>query len=245
MDQFFEKSITIAKSEVNKQNRLTLSALLYHAQEVAGAHSQMLSCDRDSLTDKNLFWAVLRHRVVIHRLPSAGEIITVRTWPMPTTRTAYPRAVRAVDGNGNILFELVSLWVLMDRTSRAMVLPGKSGVEVQGIAFGDEPASPGSIVPGNHLNTAQWLVSQQELDVNGHVNNTKYLDPVERLADALNNTHSPKEMTICYLAEAHAGDTLTLQYTLSEEGIFTLDGTRPRAETPEKPERIFAVKLCF
>lgn len=155
MDQFFEKSITIAKSEVNKQNRLTLSALLYHAQEVAGAHSQMLSCDRDSLTDKNLFWAVLRHRVVIHRLPSAGEIITVRTWPMPTTRTAYPRAVRAVDGNGNILFELVSLWVLMDRTSRAMVLPGKSGVEVQGIAFGDEPASPGSIVPGNHLNTAQ------------------------------------------------------------------------------------------
>lgn len=245
MDQFFEKSITIAKSEVNKQNRLTLSALLYHAQEVAGAHSQMLSCDRDSLTDKNLFWAVLRHRVVIHRLPSAGEIITVRTWPMPTTRTAYPRAVRAVDGNGNILFELVSLWVLMDRTSRAMVLPGKSGVEVQGIAFGDEPASPGSIVPGNHLNTAQWLVSQQELDVNGHVNNTKYLDPVERLADALNNTQSPKEMTICYLAEAHAGDTLTLQYTLSEEGIFTLDGTRPRAETPEKPERIFAVKLCF
>ena len=245
MDQFFEKSITIAKSEVNKQNRLTLSALLYHAQEVAGAHSQMLSCDRDSLTDKNLFWAVLRHRVVIHRLPSAGEIITVRTWPMPTTRTAYPRAVRAVDGNGNILFELVSLWVLMDRTSRAMVLPGKSGVEVQGIAFGDEPASPGSIVPGNHLNTAQWLVSQQELDVNGHVNNTKYLDPVERLADALNNTQSPKEMTICYLAEAHAGDTLTLQYTLSEEGIFTLDGTRPRAETPEKPGRIFAVKLCF
>ena len=245
MDQFFEKSITIAKSEVNKQNRLTLSALLYHAQEVAGAHSQMLSCDRDSLTDKNLFWAVLRHRVVIHRLPSAGEIITVRTWPMPTTRTAYPRAVRAVDGNGNILFELVSLWVLMDRTSRAMVLPGKSGVEVQGIAFGDEPASPGSIVPGNHLNTAQWLVSQQELDVNGHVNNTKYLDPVERLAEARNNTQSPKEMTICYLAEAHAGDTLTLQYTLSEEGIFTLDGTRPRAETPEKPERIFAVKLCF
>ena len=95
------------------------------------------------------------------------------------------------------------------------------------------------------MNTAQWLVSQQELDVNGHVNNTRYLDPVERLADALNNTRLPKEMTICYLAEAHAGDTLTLQYTLSEEGIFTLDGTRPRAETPEKPERIFAVKLCF
>ena len=52
-------------------------------------------------------------------------------------------------------------------------------------------------------------------------------------------------MTVCYLAETHAGETLTLQYTLSEDGIFTLDGSRPRAETPEKPERVFAVKVCF
>lgn len=245
MNQLFDNTITIAKSEVNKHNRLKLSALLYYAQEVAGAHSQMLGCDRDSLTEKNLFWAVLRHRVVIHRLPSSGETITVRTWPMPTTRTAFPRAVRAVDSDGNILFELVSLWVLMDRTSRAMVLPGKSGVGVPGILLGDEPATPGSIVPGNHLNATSWLVSKRELDVNGHVNNTKYLDPVEQLADGLNLSQSPKELTVCYLAEAHEGDTLTLHYTLSEEGIFTLDGTRPRAETPEKPERIFAVKLCF
>lgn len=245
MNQLFDNTITIAKSEVNKHNRLKLSALLYYAQETAGAHCQLMGYDRNSLTDKNLFWAVLRHRVVIHRLPAADETITVRTWPMPTTRTAYPRAVRAFDQQGNVLFELVSLWVLMDRTSRAMVLPGKSGVEVPGILLGDEPATPGSIVPGNHLHATQWLVSKQELDVNGHVNNTKYLDPVERLADGLNPSQSPKELTVCYLAEAHADDTLTLQYTLSEDGIFTLDGSRPRAETPDKPERIFAVKLCF
>lgn len=245
MEYVFEKVVTVADGEVNTQNRLKLSALLYYAQETAGAHCQKLGLDRDSLTDKNLFWAVLRHRVQIYRLPCAGETVTVKTWPMPTTRTAYPRAVRAFDPQGNVLFELVSLWVLMDRTSRAMVLPGKSGVDVPGTLLGDEPATPGSLVPGVHQNAAKWLVSQEDLDVNGHVNNTKYLDQAEQLATALCPEQLPTEMTVCYLAETHAGETLTLQYTLSEEGVFTLDGSRPRAETPEKPERVFAVKIHF
>lgn len=245
MDYIFEKTVTVADSDVNRHNRLKLSALLYYAQETAGSHCQKMGYDRESLTDKNLFWAVLRHRVLIYRLPSAGETVTVRTWPMPATRAAYPRAVRALDGEGNILFELVSLWVLMDRTSRAMVLPGKSGVDVPGILLGNEPASPGSLIPGIHQNSASWLVSEGDLDINGHVNNTKYLDQVEMLADTLKSTDQPKEMTVCYLAETHAGEELTLQYSLSEDGVFTLDGTRPRADAPEKPERVFAVKLCF
>ena len=245
MDYIFEQAVTITDNEVNAHNRLKLSALLYYAQETAGAHCQKMGYDRDSLTEKNLFWAVLRHRVLIHRLPGAGETITVRTWPMPVTRAAYPRAVRAFDSEGNVLFELVSLWVLMDRTSRVMVLPAKSGVDVPGTILGDEPAAPGSIVPGTHQNTASWLISVQDLDINGHVNNTKYLDPVETLTGTVNLTEAPKEMTICYLAEAHIGEALTLHYTLSDDGIFTLDGTRPRPETPEKPERVFAVKLSF
>ena len=245
MDYMFEQKITVADSEVNPRNALKLSALLYYAQETAGGHCQKMGYDRDSLTEKNLFWAVLRHRVLIHRLPAAGENIIVRTWPMPATRAAYPRTVRAFDSNGNVLFELVSLWVLMDRINRTMVLPGKSGVDVPGILLGDEPASPGSLAPGVHQNAAKWLVSQRDLDINGHVNNTKYLDQVEMLTDTLKSTDFPKEMTICYLAETHAGEELTLQYTLSEDGIFTLDGTRPRPEAPEKPERVFAVKLCF
>ena len=243
MDYVFEQAVTVADSQVNRQNRLKLSALLYYAQETAGSHCQKLGYDRESLTDKNLFWAVLRHRVLIYRLPVAGETITVRTWPMPVTKAAYPRAVRAFDGDGNILFELVSLWVLMDRTSRTMVLPGKSGVEVPGILLGDEPPSPGSLVPGIHQHSAKWPVSERDLDINGHVNNTKYLDQVEMLTDALHLADRPREITVCYLAETHAGEELTLQYSLSEDGIFTLDGTRPRADSSQKPERIFAVRL--
>ena len=105
-----------------------LSSLLFYAQEVAGQHCQLLGTDYDSLAKLRMFWAVTRHRVQITRLPVRGETITVETWPMPTTRVAYPRSVIAYDAQGNECFRAISLWVLMDLDKRSMILPGKSGI---------------------------------------------------------------------------------------------------------------------
>ncbi len=245
MDLLFEQSVTVAEEEVDSRNRLKLSALLHYAQEAAGGHCALAGLDWDTMAQKNLFWAVLRHKVVISRLPAAGETITVQTWPMPATRSAYPRAVRALDINGEILFEVVSLWVLMHTQTRAMVLPGKSGVDVPGMVRGDEPAPPSSLMPDAHQNTTLWTVTELDLDKNGHVNNAKYLDWVVSLTEDCPEIHTPKEVTICYLAEVRMGEEITLGYTLSDEGFFTVDGKRPRAENPEKPERVFAAKLTF
>lgn len=242
MEMIFERTVTVQPGDANKNGTMKLSALLHYTQEVSGGHSDQLGFSWDALAEKGMFWAVLRHRVVIHRLPQAGEIIHMETWPMPATRSAYPRAVRAMDGSGNILFETVSLWVLMNTESRTMVLPGRSGVDVPGILRGTEPDSPGSLTPGNHENSTLWTVSPQDLDINGHVNNAKYLDHVEALTENCDGT--ARELTVRYLAEALLGQEITLNWSLSEEGVLTVDGTRPRGDEPAKTERVFAVKLC-
>ena len=72
---------------VDRFRRLKASMLLYYMQEAAGKHFEML---KDPRLDTNLFWAVTRHSLVINRLPMEGETVTVETWPMPTTRVAYP-----------------------------------------------------------------------------------------------------------------------------------------------------------
>jgi acyl-ACP thioesterase len=145
-------------------------------QEVAGDHSTLLGTDRESLMRKNLFWAVIRHRVQITRLPGKNEKITVQTWPMPTTRTAYPRSTVAYDEQGNECFRGISLWVLMDAESRAMVLPGKSGVTVNGLLTGSELAAPGSMALQNAPLQMHRTVRYSDLDVNGHMNNCRYMD---------------------------------------------------------------------
>ena len=51
------------------------------------------------------------------------------------------------DADGNECFRSISLWILMDEKSRAMVLPGKSGVEVGGLLRGCELSAPSSLIP--------------------------------------------------------------------------------------------------
>lgn len=239
MELQFEMPVTVQPGDVDAKGDLKLSALLYYAQETAGGHCKLLGLDWDAMNEKGLFWAVLRHRVIIHRLPKLQEQVTFRTWPMPTTRVAYPRCVQALDVQGNVLLEAVSLWVIMDKEKRSMLLPGKSGVEVNGILRGCEPEAPSSLTPGSHEQCRLWTVTRHDLDLNGHVNNAKYLDHIQDLlGDQL-----PKELVVCYLAETRLEQTVTLQWSLSDDGILTVDGCRQRTDVPDRTERVFAARV--
>ena len=245
MELVFSQNITVNAGDFNDAGKFKLSALLYYVQEISGGHCAGLECDWDTLAAKGMFWAVLRHRAVIHRLPEQNEQITLETWPLPMTRVAYPRAVRALDSKGNVLFEAMSLWVLMDRNTRAMILPAKSGVDVPGIIRDLEIAPPASLAPGCHEAHTLWQVTEGDLDKNRHVNNTVYLDRAEKLTGAFGADSCPKEFTVCYLSEVRLGEEITLGWTGSETDMLTLDGTRVRPEDNGKTERVFAAKLIF
>lgn len=235
----YQKKMTVAADRCDRTGNLRLSGLLQYAQEVSGQHSDALGFTWDTLASRNMFWAVLRHRGVIHRLPKAGESICLETWPAPATRVAYPRCVRALDETGNILFETVSLWVLMDMTARTMILPGKSGVDVPGVVWEDALDAPGSLAPADPEYTKIWQVSGDDLDVNGHVNNARYFDRIEPMLGSA----EPREFTVCYLSEVLPEQSVILGWRMTADGILTVDGSRRKDEDPEKTERVFAVKL--
>ena len=145
MEPIYKQQFTLSNIHVDRYGRAKPSTLLYFVQEAAGQHCRLLAVDRTNLAPKHLFWAVSRNRVQVTRLPRLGETIYVETWPMPTTRVAYPRSVVAYDEQGNELFRSISLWVLMDDRTRAMILPGKSGVTVDGTLTGAELAVPHAV----------------------------------------------------------------------------------------------------
>ena len=245
MELLFEQTVTVRDNDIDQYGQLKLSALLRYAQEAAGGHCEKIGFDWDTMASKGLFWAVLRHRIVIHRLPGSGEAITVQTWPMPASRTAYARMVRGLDQDGQVLFEVISLWALMNMETRAMVLPARSGVEVPGILRSCQIDPPASLPPVISENSVLWTVEQADLDRNGHVNNARYLDHAEVLTGAIRAEHTPKEVTVCYLAECRLGQTVSLNWALSEDGIFTLDGCRERTDVSGKTERVFSVKIRY
>lgn len=236
MKTVYETNYVITQEQVDKQGNARLSTLLYLAQEAAGEHCALLGLDWDTMAAKELFWAVIRAKAQIRDLPRLGQRVTVKTWPMPTTRTSYPRCVTILDQEGNTLVTLVSLWVLMHTRTRAMVLPGKSGVVVEGILTGTEPELPGSLPPKETENSFNRKVTPDVLDRNGHMNNARYLDWVQELTR--DTVHS---FTVNYLAEALEGQEMELGYT-TEGGTLRVNIHR---KDGEKTTRIFAAELAL
>ena len=246
MTQPYRQTFQIEDIHLDCFGRVKPSVLLYFAQEVAGKHAALLGTDWDTLQAKKLFWAIIRHHIQVNRLPVAGELITLETWPMPTTRVAYPRATVAYDAEGNVLFRTVALWVLMDTENRAMVLPGKSGVTVEGILCGNELALPGSLAPANPARKMQRTVGYAELDRNLHMNNTRYLDWVDDLLSSdFHKAHPVQEIAVCYLSEAREGQTLTMGWELTRENLLVVDAYREKADLSGAQERVFSAKIQY
>ena len=243
MDHFYQQNFTITDNCVDCFGRLKPSMILYYVQEVAGRHFDRISMDYDALAQKGMIWAIIRQKVQITRIPQRGETIRVETWPMPTTRVAYPRSVVAYDAEGNEVFRSISIWVLMDIRSRSMILPGKSGVSVVGTLRGNELTAPNALPAKNLLNHRNRPVCFTDLDRNGHMNNTKYMDWIDDLIpSAFHQEHDLKELTVCYMSEAREGQELSMQWGFLEDGALQVDAHRV---TGEKDERIFSARLTF
>ena len=239
MEAFYKQQFTLSHMHVDRFGRATPAALLYLVQEAAGQHCALLAVDHDTLSKSYLFWAVTRNRVQISRLPRLGETITVETWPMPTTRVAYPRSVVAYDENGQELFRSISLWVLMDSRTRGMILPGKSNIVVNGTLTGTELTAPHAIATRPMENTTERTVGFSLLDRNGHMNNTRYMDWVyDLLPSAFHEGHPVQEFTVCYLNEAREGEEIALSYELTDGPTLTVDAQRDGC-------RIFSAQLQF
>ena len=243
MEPIYSQEFKITDLYIDCFGRLLPSKILYMMQEVAGNHFAQLSMDYDSLAQRGLFWAITRNKVQITRLPMRGETIRLETWPMPTTRVAYPRSIVAYDEAGNEVFRAITLWVLMDLNNRSMVLPGKSGIDVTGTLRGNELASPLGLPAKALGNHRKRYVNFTDLDRNAHMNNTRYLDWVYDLLGAdFHKDHTLREFTLCYLNEAREGQQLELSWDFPEAGCLMMDALRHQEE---KSDRIFAAKLLF
>ena len=239
MEAFYKQQFTLSHMHVDRFGRATPATVLYLVQEAAGEHCALLAVDHDTLSHRNLFWAVTRNRVQVTRLPRLGETVYIETWPMPTTRVAYPRSVVAYDEHHRELFRSISLWVLMDSQTRGMILPGKSGIVVNGTLTGTELTAPHAIATRSMEHSANRTVGYTLLDRNGHMNNTRYMDWVyDLLPSAFHESHPVQEFTVCYLNEAREGENIALSYELTDGPVLTVDAQRDG-------NRIFSVQLQF
>lgn len=241
-DLIFTRTLRLDATQVDRWGRMRPASLLEILQEASGDHAQMLGAGRDALGDKGLFWAVVRQTLEIQRLPTLGETMVVETWPGPPSRVAFPRYLTGRTPEGEPLFQAVALWLFMDRHSRAMVLPSASGVQLPGLLRGGELANPVGIAPRQYPNLERRVVRYSELDCNGHLSNTKYLNWADDLLPgAYHEKHTLSRLHICYISEALEGQQIDLNWDLCQD-LLCLEGQRTENG---KIHRVFALKAQY
>ena len=221
MAKTFEYSMKIPFDMSDVNGFIKIPQLILLSLQVSGMQSIELGMsDMYILENYNLVWIITDYNMKIDRLPVFDEKITIETYAKSHNRLFCYRAFNIKDEAGNIIIEMVATFVLMDRDTRK-VHPVMSEITD---AFDSEFSK--TMLRGPRFKELEGGVEQEyrvrfyDLDMNGHVNNSKYLDWVFEVmgADFLTQ-HVPKKVHLKYVKEVLAGGLITSQY--EQEGLKT------------------------
>ncbi len=170
------ENLILRNGDCDMYGRWKPSALLLAMQEVATAHCDSIGLSRKVTDSLGVFWVLSRCRVELSRLPRIGEKYTLETFAMPIRHLFFPRAHVLRGEDGEVIGKANGLWMLMDAATRKTVkdpfvverLPIEGTLDIR---------MPGTVrLPEGECETGSVTPRFTEFDLNGHVNNTKYLD---------------------------------------------------------------------
>ena len=208
----YREEILLRSKDVDLYRRLRLSRLFELLQEASIRHTEQLGMGREKTLDKGLLWVVTMQRCEIERLPEYDERITLTSWPGPMMHVFFPRYYRLADERDNTLLSASALWMLVDEKTRKMVFPDEWGVEIAGVTTGREIRLPSGLKKLACSDETSFTVPFSYVDLNGHMNNTRYFDLAEDHIPAAAEGRRLRAVSTEYTAEARFRDALTLRW---------------------------------
>lgn len=189
-------------------------------QEVAGTHAERLGAGYEVLRQKGIGWVLIRTSLKMDKYPGINTPVTVTTWPEPERRLLFPRFFTFRDDAGNLLGTASTLWALMDIENRSLAVPASKGVVVQTPA--EPPLKlelPGKVkMPEGEISESTVCPNYSDLDVNNHVNNSRYIDWFcDQIPLDVHSKGILSEVSVGYSREIRSGETVKLEFSRNED----------------------------
>ena len=218
----YQKELRLRSSDVDMHRRLRTSVLFGLIQEAAIAHTEQLGMGRDKTLDRGILWVVTLQTAEIRRMPAYDEEIVLRSWPGRTMHVLFPRYCSVGTAAGEPLIRTCTLWSLVDAGTRKLVFPERYGIEIDGVVTGDEIPipSPPRAIPCDH--EREFTVPFSCVDLNGHMNNTRYFDLAEDCIPAVSEGRELRSVNTEFGREIRYGETVRLRWGQNGgSGYFT------------------------
>lgn len=198
--------------ETDGSGSLAVGSLCDYLQEAAGNHAGLLGVSVGQLMQRGLTWVLARFRVRIDRLPAAGELIRVRTWPTGAEKLFALRDFEVTDAAGGRIAAALSAWLIIDISTRRPV-------RIQSVFDPPEASrTPRALDAGidklpvleSAEREAPVIVRLSDLDANTHANNARIAEwIVEGVGRETWTGNVIRGLDIDFLAEALHADAMS------------------------------------
>ncbi len=207
----------VGYSEVDSNLNLTYFSLVNYMQDCSCFHSDDVGVGVKYLADLNLGWFVTSYEIYINRMPVYLERIKVITYPYQVRGMMARRIYQIESEDGELLMYADSLWVLMDIKNNR---PARINDKIASAYPEDENRPeynfkrPKLRYNGEGTLVGKFVVNENHIDTNGHMNNSFYIDVTRRFLP--NDQFS--SIVVNYKKEALLFDELEVYLVELEQG---------------------------
>ena len=217
----YKEKIKITSIDVDNNFELKLSSLFKIMQEVASNHVESLNAGHYDLLKHNLLWVVIRIEVKIYKTIKLDDIITVTTHPGEQKSFIFPRYFQIYDKKGELLVNSSSMWAVIDKDTRKVVLRPQSIKAVKAESNKNDLPLPLKVNIGEVSPVDERVVRYSNVDINGHLNNTQYVEFIVDTHDLdFYKHHRLCRININYDKEIKFGDKVTILSNKEEKEII-------------------------
>lgn len=165
-------------SEVDHTKHLTLTGIVNYFQDCSTFQSEDIGLGIEFLESHKRGWVLSSWQIIVNRYPKIGDTIEVETWATGFDKLYGTRNFVMKDENGELLACANSIWVFMDMEKGRPTKPTEEEIQ----AYELEPKFPMEYAPRKIDLPEGWEelpafpVRKAQIDTNGHVNNSRYIE---------------------------------------------------------------------
>lgn len=206
----FGMEVQVRHSEAGTDGRARLSSVADWFQEAAALNAADLGFGDELVFSKGMTWILTRLILYIDALPLVGQKVLVRTWPSRMDHLGH-RGYEVRDETGKTFIRSTSAWAVMDMMTRRIVtMPDDLLAAYPKKTLPCESFATRVLPRLRERDTAfPIIVREDDLDMNGHVNNVRYLGwLLEGMVPHEGRRPVPAMIDLSFRAECFPGETL-------------------------------------
>lgn len=180
MELSYKEKFSVKFHEGDFKGNVKLFTIVDYIQQVAEGHAQILGVDFKSMMDHGLFWVVSRIEITMERYPKVGEDITVETYLGGREKVFMKRRFKIEDKDGQVIGRALIYYLILDTKTRFPQKPSVCPVDID-INVGNVIDNKLNKIkmPGEAIETIKRELYYNDIDINNHVNNARYISFIE------------------------------------------------------------------